>query len=34
MPTIRREQMGDAAQICDVNLRAFGRKAEPEVVIC
>jgi len=32
MPTIRREQPGDEAQIYDVNLRAFGRKAEPEVV--
>jgi len=32
MPTIRREQPGDAAQIYDVNLRAFGRVAEPEVV--
>jgi len=32
MPTIRREQPGDEAQIYDVNLRAFGRKAEPDVV--
>ena len=32
MPTIRREQPGDEAQIYDVNLRAFGRVAEPEVV--
>src|SRR5512136_2884854 len=32
MPTIRREQPGDEAQIYDVNLRAFGRMAEPEVV--
>jgi len=32
MPTIRNEQPGDAAQIYDVNLRAFGRVAEPEVV--
>jgi len=32
MPTIRREQPGDEAQIYDVNLRAFGREVEPEVV--
>ena len=32
MPTVRREQPGDEAQIYNVNLRAFGRVAEPEVV--
>ena len=32
MPTIRREQPGDEAQIYDVNLSAFGRVAESEVV--
>jgi putative acetyltransferase len=32
MPTIRRERPGDEVEIYDVNLRAFGRVAEPEVV--